>query len=65
MTVPKTSVDEDYGIPLGQDNVRRPGKISDVKAEAKSRTMDAFSQKELGSGILALYSCHHPAANSG
>jgi hypothetical protein len=45
MTVPETTMHENHRTPCGKYKVWRPRKISPVKPEAESKSMDQFPQE--------------------
>ena len=58
MAVPETAVDEDHGFVFGKDDIRRPRQVAAVESEAKSETVQQFSNRYFRSGISSANSAH-------
>ena len=62
--VPKTAMNQYYGMMLRQNDVWLSGESFDVKTESESLPVKELPQPGFWLGILAPDTCHHPAAGS-
>ena len=61
--MPKTSVHEDHGPVLWQDNIRLAEQTLRMQPESKPHRMKASPYHEFGLGVLAPDPGHHPASS--
>lgn len=60
--VPKTTVHEDGGTILGQDDIRCPREIAPIKPETKPHMMKEGAKPLFGFGVPTSYVGHYPTA---
>ncbi len=63
--MPETSVDEDDGLMLGQDDIRTAGQISAMKPEAVAHPVQHTTDDHLRYGILSPHLTHYHTACGG
>lgn len=61
MPMPKTTVDQNYGLESWQHDVGFSGQVFSVKAEPESGGMQRFANGELGRRVLRVHTRHDPA----
>ena len=64
MTMPETSVNENYDAVSGKDEIRRTGQPPVVQPIAQPLTVEKAPNQHLRTGILAANSGHHSRADS-
>lgn len=60
--MPKTTMNKDNGIPLGQYNVRRSGKRTNIEAEAKASCVERLPEAGLRFRVVTPDPRHHPGS---
>jgi hypothetical protein len=65
MSVPKTPMNEDHGTIFGKNDVRLARQVRSVQPEPKPLLVKQTSNDQLGFGVLATNTGHHPAARGG
>jgi hypothetical protein len=62
VAMPEAAMHKDDCPVTGKDDVRLPGKVSGMEAEAETRTVHKASDDNFGLGILSPDPCHHATA---
>jgi len=62
MAVPETAVNQNHGVPAGQDDVRSAWQISTMQSEAEAKAVQKRAHSQLRAGIPGSDSSHVPAA---
>jgi hypothetical protein len=62
VTVPETTMHEDYGAARRKNKVRTPWQAPGVQAESITGAMQALSNKHFRSSVFSTNAGHHPAA---
>jgi hypothetical protein len=62
MSVPKTAVNEDCGVPARKHNIRPARQCGHMGSEPEAEGMERTPKSELGFGVLSLDTRHHPGA---
>lgn len=50
--MPEAAMDENYGLPFGQDNIGFAGKVARMKPETKAQRMKGATNGEFRLGVL-------------